>query len=120
MVLPVELAPAPSVPVRVTPAAAELLRELRAEHGALVVLLDDSGCCGPGNVFVQTEAPRPAYRPIGTAEGVPVYADPTFVRDGSEATVCLDVRAAPLDDSLSLEAALGSRFVVRFEAPATT
>ena len=96
--------------------ARELLAALAAEHRHLVVLLDDSGCCGPGNVFVQVEEPRPVYLPVGAVGGVPVYIAPSFLRGANAAQIFLDVRPAPLDDSLSLETARGVRLTVAFES----
>ncbi len=92
-----------------------LLIELARESGpGLCVLLDDSGCCGPGNVFVQSESPQPSYRFYASVAGIPVYADPAFVRDARPSEVRLDVRSAPRDDSASLESRHGVRLVVAF------
>ena len=92
-----------------------MLRELIAEHGPLYLLLDDSGCCGPGNVFVQAETPRESYLPIGEAAGIPVSIDPGFLRGDDPARLSLDLRPAPNDDSFSLEARHSQRFTVTFE-----
>ncbi|MGB6442191.1 MAG: hypothetical protein WBF81_02710 [Thermoplasmata archaeon] len=102
--------------LRTSPPALELLEVLSAEHPPLHLLLDDSGCCGPGNVFVQTEPPRAPYLPIGRAGPVPVYVHPAFLRGTPPSSLFLDVRAAPLDDSGSLETAHARRFTVRFDA----
>jgi uncharacterized protein (DUF779 family) len=104
--------------VRSSPRARQLLAELATEHAQLVVLLDDSGCCGPGNVFVQVEPPRPGYRRAGVVGDVPVYIAPSFLRDADVSQISLDVRPAPLDDSLSLETARGVRLTVVFQPAA--
>jgi uncharacterized protein (DUF779 family) len=103
--------------VGASPRARELLRALVAERGPLVLLLDDSGCCGPGNVFVQVERPRPSYRWVATVERAEVFIAPSFLQEADPSAIVLDVRPAPLDDSLSLETARGVRLTVEFGRP---
>jgi len=105
------------VPVRASRSALELLEEIAGTHPRLYLLLDDSGCCGPGNVFLQSDPPRAVYRLLGWVGEVPVYAEPRFLRGAGARDVALDVRASPVDDSFSLEAGRGWRFTVAFDSP---
>ncbi len=108
----------PDVPVRTSPAAARLLEELHRETPGICALLGDSGCCGPGNVFLQAEPPRPSYLRIGSAGPVPIYADPSFLRTATAHDLVLDLRSVPVDDSLSLETCRGVRLTLVFERSA--
>ncbi|MFQ5552876.1 MAG: DUF779 domain-containing protein [Thermoplasmata archaeon] len=103
--------------VRFTAQAQGLLRRLRKRHPDLYLLLDDTGCCGPSNVFLQQTPPAPVYEAIGTVDGVEVFIHPTFAGDRAHAYT-VDAYPSETEDSFSLETALGHRLTLGFRSVA--
>ena len=103
-----------AVKVRLTAKARALIRQVRETHPNLHLLLDDTGCCGPSNVFLQDRVPAPPYEALGRIDGVKVYIHPIFAGGRVQAFV-LDAYVSEADDSFSLETALGRRLTLAFE-----
>ena len=103
-----------AVKVRLTAKAQALIRQVRETHPDLHLLLDDTGCCGPSNVFLQDRGPAPPFEALGRIDGVEVYVHPTFAR-GRVRPFVLDAYVSEADDSFSLETALGRRLTLAFE-----
>ncbi|MFQ6012040.1 MAG: DUF779 domain-containing protein [Thermoplasmata archaeon] len=97
--------------VRFTPRTQGLIRRVQATHPDLYLLLDDTGCCGPSNVFLQDRPPAPVYEALGQVDGVDVYIHPTFAGGRAQAFT-IDAYRSETDDSFSLETALGHRLTL--------
>lgn len=99
--------------------ALDMFRELEQKYGArqLVVLIDDTGCCGFSNVFV-TKSPvlnPSSWKETGKVLGIPLLVNKAFASPTNEQRIILDVIAnSSSDDSFSLETAYGKRFVVMY------
>ena len=91
-----------------------VIHRVRETHSDLHLLLDDTGCCGPSNVFLQDHAPFPIYESLGRVNGVTVSIHPTFARGGARIFV-VDAYPSEADDSFSLETTLGHRLTLGFE-----
>jgi len=93
----------------------EVLERVKARHGAVYMVVGDTGCCGYSNVFLTSVEPGGDCIEAGEAYGLPVYVRPPLdsTLDLEGATV--DVVEAIADDSLSLETELGRRLVLRLE-----
>lgn len=80
-------------------------------------MVDDTGCCGFSNVFLQEGEPGPVYRPLLENELVRVYAHPSYLKtvEGFRELV-FDAIDDPAGDSFSLETEFGERLVVGLTA----
>lgn len=95
-----------------TPAAAELIRRLRAEHGALV-FHQSGGCCdgsSPMCLHSGELPPGPYDVHLGDLEGTPFYMDGELYERWGRPRFRIDV-AQGAGESFSLEGAKGVRFV---------
>ena len=104
------------------PRALRLLARVRSglETGASLAFLISGGCCGGTNpVLCRSDAVLPGFDvPLGEAGGVPLFAHPEHARYLRHDRFVIDALDGGASDTFSLEAAYGSRFVLR-ELPAT-
>jgi len=101
--------------VRLTERAKDLVRRIGRDYDRLFILLDDTGCCGPGNVFLQKERPGEPYVTVGTAEGLEIRIHPSFHGDRRGEEFVIDAHVAAMDDSFSLETRYGYRFILHLD-----
>jgi uncharacterized protein (DUF779 family) len=98
----------------VTPEALDLVRRLKAEHGALIFHLSGGCCEGTAPMCFRQADFRAAADDVllGTVEGFPFYVNSAKYAYWAnwEITLYLTTGAA---DSFSIEAADGVRFAVR-------
>jgi uncharacterized protein len=100
--------------VRVTGAAAQQLRRLRREHGALILHLSGGCCEGSAPMCLRRNGFRVAARDVllGVVEGCPFYVGAAQFPYWANYQLTLDVTPDG-GDSFSLEAADGVRLLVR-------
>lgn len=100
---------------QVTEAAARLARLLSARHGPLLFHLSGGCCEGSAPMCLRQPAFRAGSRDVllGEVEGCPFYVSAAHYPVWADADITLDVLPQGGGDSFSLEAAEGSRFIVR-------
>lgn len=100
--------------VRVTEAAAALVRRLRRDHGDLILHLSGGCCEGSAPMCFRRGGFRVAARDVllGVVEGCPFYVGAAQFPYWANCQITLDVTTRG-GDSFSLEAADGVRFLVR-------
>lgn len=101
--------------IRITPAAADRLRRLRAEHGP-VLLHQSGGCCegsAPMCFRVAEFRVGGADLLLGEVEGCPVYMGAAQFAVWAGFEITIDLVEEGGGDSFSLEAADGVRFLSR-------
>ncbi len=98
-----------------TPNAAALLQRIRADHRALVLLLDDSSCCSNSNVMLREKAPSWPVSLLAEVDGVRVFVNPVLERSLKAERILIDALDFA-DDSLSLETNYGKRLVTLIES----
>jgi uncharacterized protein (DUF779 family) len=101
------------IAVAMTPQAASLVREVRAQRGDALALVIGNGCCDATAPFLFADyMPGPAERLVCEAEGVPVYVDEAIASSFEGREVVIDASDDPQPDSFSCESELGFRFVL--------
>jgi uncharacterized protein (DUF779 family) len=98
--------------VVLTPAAADLIRRVRAqrENGELSLAIGN-GCCDSTAPFLFADyMAGPTERQVAEIEGVRVLVDDLVAASFAGREVVVDARHDPQPDSFSCEAELGFRF----------
>ncbi len=97
--------------VEFTQKAAALLLKMRAEHPALVLLLDDTSCCSNSNVIARESRPSWPVILLSEKDWVKVYVNPVLQKSLKANRIVIDVLDFA-DDSFSLETDYGKRFIM--------
>jgi uncharacterized protein (DUF779 family) len=97
--------------VAFTSKAAALLLKMRAEHPALMLLLDDTSCCANSNVMARESRPSWPVDLLSDRDGVQVCINPVLRKSLKSTQIIIDVIDFA-DDSLSLETDYGKRFTM--------
>jgi uncharacterized protein (DUF779 family) len=101
------------IAVVLTPEAASVVRDVRAQRGDALALVIGNGCCDATAPFLFADyMPGPAERLVCRAEGVPVYVDEAIASSFEGREVVVDATDDPQPDSFSCESELGFRFVL--------
>ena len=100
--------------IRITDRAAEVVARLRRERSGPLTFTIDGGCCeGTAPHLFEHAVITSTAQKAGEVAGVPVYLQAAMVPLYADADVTIDVVEEPLSDAMSLETALGLRFVLR-------
>lgn len=99
-----------------SPKASEIVESLRKKHEKLYLIISDTGCCGYSNVHVSTVEPKGEYFYYGEVAGISIYLRPPLDVLLSYKEVTIEALPTDIDDSLSLETAMGYRFVLSSNA----
>jgi uncharacterized protein (DUF779 family) len=101
------------VSVVLTPAAADVVAEVRGARSGDLALVIGNGCCDSTAPFLFEDYLRgPNEREVAMLEGVHVLVDDAVARSFGGREVVIDVARDPQPDSFSCEAELGYRFVL--------
>jgi uncharacterized protein (DUF779 family) len=103
--------------VRITQDAAEVLRCVREQRSGELTLSIDTGCCeGTAPHLYEDYIVPYGSTEIGRAGEVPVFVPPHLASLYASAKILIDVVDEAASDAMSLETALGKRFVLRHES----
>ena len=106
----------PMPTIRITPRAAEIVAQVRAQRSGVLSFTIDGGCCEGTAPHLFEDAVLAGVHAVGEAAGVPVYLQPAMATIYADADVTIDVVDEPLSDAMSLETEYGLRFVLRESA----
>jgi uncharacterized protein (DUF779 family) len=99
---------------RISDRAREVLANLRAERSERLTFMIDGGCCeGTAPHLYEDAIITSAAERAGEVDGVPVYLQSAMIEPYRDASVTIDVVDEPLSEAMSIETALGLRFVLR-------
>ena len=101
--------------LRVSDAAAAVIRQVRQSRGGALTITIDGGCCeGTAPHLYENYVVPAAAVEIGRVEEIPVYIPGALSAQYASARVTIDVIDDSLSDALSLETVLGKRLVMFF------
>jgi uncharacterized protein (DUF779 family) len=102
--------------LRVSDAAAAVVRQVRHDRGGTLTITIDGGCCEgtAPHLYENYVVPAGAIE-IGRVDEVPVFIPGNLGEQYATASVTIDVVDDPLSDALSLETNLGKRLTMQRE-----
>ena len=99
--------------VLMTPRAAAVIEQVKAERDGSLSLVIGNGCCDATAPFLFADyLPGPTERLVCETEGVPVFVDEAIIGSFEGREVVVDASDDPQPDSFSCESELGVRLVL--------